>query len=265
MNSPERLMARSSAVGKSFTAKASSRNRGRPFSHADVLEDQRMRLAVFELHDRRRDVGPAVVVEVLNLDVRRLHRQRLEPGGCGHVLESGLPVLDAAIEVKAVGHGRMPRTFEVLAEHHVEQAVAVHVAEANAANHVVAAGVLPREHFARAGRLAKLPVPVVEEQHVAAAGRREEKVRPAVVVHVGRSDAEAGHRWQADRARYVLKLQAACVAKQPRAFRWRAVVAGQGIFADEQVEQGRRRRNPARSRCGRRTRADTRRCLSRCW
>ena len=90
-----------------------------------------------------------------------------QAGLLGHVLERRHAVLDAAVEVQPDGHGLAPGRGVVLAEDDVEQAVAVDVAEADAADHVVAAGLaraLVGEQLARAGHLAELALAVVEEQ-----------------------------------------------------------------------------------------------------
>src|SRR5262249_34400074 len=75
----------------------------------------------------------------------------------------------------------------------VRQAVAVDVAEADAAGRVVArVRVLPLELGVRLRDFAKAAAAVVDEEPVAAVAAGQEDVGPAVAVHVGDRHAEAG-------------------------------------------------------------------------
>src|SRR6266849_10844533 len=78
---------------------------------------------------------------------------------------------------------------------------------------------------------------VVEEQRVESA-RADEDIGPAVVVHVGDRDTQTGGLLRdADGVGHVLELEVALVAEEPGALRLRAVVAGDRVLADEDVEQ----------------------------
>ena len=64
-----------------------------------------MRLVPAKLDDTGIDVGPAVVVEILDLDVRTLHRQRNQARRLRHVFESRqIRLVVAAIQVKPHRH-----------------------------------------------------------------------------------------------------------------------------------------------------------------
>src|SRR5262249_19727727 len=141
-----------------------------------------------------------------------------------------------AIEVEPHRHAaRVPRPIEMLADDNVHEPVAVDVAEADTARRVVRGIlVLPFDVRMGGGHLVEAAFAVVDEEAVAAVASGQEDVRPAVAIDVGRRHAEAGHAFrQTHGLRDILELEAAQVAKQPRA----ALAPLEETLADEKVEQ----------------------------
>ena len=99
--------------------------------------------------------------------MRRFDWERVESRRFGDVFKGGSAVPDAAVEVEPVRDRLSPRCLKVLAEHHVRQTVAVYISEADAADHVVAAGVFPCEDLTRAWCFAEAAATVIEEKDVA--------------------------------------------------------------------------------------------------
>ena len=144
------------------------------------------------------EVEPAVVVEVDQLDVRCLRRQPDEARRLGHVAEARPPGLAAFVQVEAHRNPPIPleRAVEVLTEHEVGPAVAVHVARGDAGDVVLLAERAPLELVVL--DLAEAPVAAVHEQPVRAA---HEEVRQTVAGEVGGGDPEPGDVARATRPR----------------------------------------------------------------
>src|SRR5579864_4519677 len=84
--------------------------------------------------------------------------------------------------------------------------------------------------------ISEVAVAIVEEQRVERAGA-EENVRPAVVIHIGHGDAEArSDSGNADGIGHVFELPVTLIAEETGAFRFRAVVTGERVFTDENIE-----------------------------
>ncbi len=194
-----------------------------------------MRLAVSEFDDAHVDVGPTVVVEVLNLDVRALHFQRRDAGRLGDILELRNAIGHAAIQVKADRGRRLPRAFEMIADRNVGQPVAVHVGNADSGGRIVRAIDVPAEHVSRPRCLQKLAMPIVEHQPMFAAAVRQEDVGPAIVVHIRRGHTQSA---QTDRQPHglgnILKAEFAPVAIQRRS---RLDVGRVILLAGHEIEQ----------------------------
>ena len=155
------------------------------------------------LHVQHEEIGPAVAVQIGDARVAA-PAGRPQPDVGGHVLEavvSQVPVEDGILEavgmqvahervrqadVRAVGSFLIVGVAADVADQQIDQAVVVVVEEDRAG------GVRHRDRRPPSLRdVLEMPVPVVLEQHVAAANRRDEQILVAVVVDVGERGGDA--------------------------------------------------------------------------
>src|SRR5262249_33915811 len=155
-------------------------------------------------------------------------------------LEHWDPVLDAPVDEQFVRYALAPGRGVMLAQDDVKESVTVHVAEADAAHHVVAALLactFVGEQLTRDGQLLELALAVIEEDRVKRP-RAQEVAGPTVVVPAGtRPPQPWGLLGDADGVGHVLELEVASITEETGSLRLRAVIAGNRIFTDEDVEQ----------------------------
>ncbi|TXT21065.1 MAG: hypothetical protein FD138_4114 [Planctomycetota bacterium] len=204
-------------------------------SDAEVLVDQWMRLTILELDDAHQNVWQSVVVEVLKLDMRSLHQQRLQAGCFGDVLEGWLAVLHAAMQVQPDWDRRNPRRLEVMSDDDVRQAVSIDVGNAGSGGSVFTFAVWPTKDVACARSFAEVSALVVQQQAMFAGTARKKNVWPTVGIEVRRERAQpAEPNRQARRYRNILEAMPPSIAIQHRAdFHFRRVV----LLARQQIEQ----------------------------
>src|SRR5262249_22491406 len=154
---------------------------GHPAPGTEVPEDDRVRLASREHDDADVEIGPAVVIEVLQLDMWRLHLHRLEPRLLRHVLEARDAAVETAGEVQPRWHTpRHPRVAVMVADDDIHQTIAVDVPETDTARGVVQRlRELPAEVGMALWYLLEPALAVVEEQPIAPLAAAKEQVGPA--------------------------------------------------------------------------------------
>ena len=178
---------------------------------AAVAEHRRAGAAVGR--GRREDVGPPVVVEIDDLDVRRLRRQPDDPGLLCHVAKARDSVFVVPlVEVQPDGN-QLPvidRAVVVLTDEEIDASVTVDVTGRDARRVIFLSEALPLER--RGVCFPERSMAVVDEQPIRVA---DEEVGPTVTVEVGRTDTESRDpRGQTGAGGRVLEAQAALVVEE---------------------------------------------------
>lgn len=164
--SPGRWIAPISVGGEIIDAERLFAKTGLAIGQPEMPEDQWVGPTIVKFHEARGEIGPAVVVVVLDFHMRGFQRQRNKAGCLRHILVEGCAIAESAVEIEAIRDRFPPGTFEVLADQDVEPAIAIHIAKADAADHVVAASIFPGENLPRSSGFREASLSVVQEENI---------------------------------------------------------------------------------------------------